>query len=290
MCILSRAVLGLFLFLMSASVLANEPAFAQPESAYFYTSGSTDPGVYFISSTNGNEMGWVSKLAADGSIIDSRWATNIRNPMGMRVSGKRLWVNNITEIIGINLKDPSDRIVYSIDDAILLNDLATDSSGYAYLSDSMNSRVVRIDLATGENSTFISTLPSSPNGLLVHGDKLYIASWGIMSEQPEERAEWITQTAGDLYWVSLKQSENVRHIVARELGNLDGVEIDQQGNIYVSDWENGKLYKISSSNKTVIELGQYKQGLADLGLNSLTGELVLPIMLSSEVLFYNPSP
>ena len=290
MCILSRAVLGLFLFLMSASVLANEPAFAQPESAYFYTSGSTDPGVYFISSTNGNEMGWVSKLAADGSIIDSRWATNIRNPMGMRVSGKRLWVNNITEIIGINLKDPSDRIVYSIDDAILLNDLATDSSGYAYLSDSMNSRVVRIDLATGENSTFISTLPSSPNGLLVHGDKLYIASWGIMSEQPEERAEWITQTAGDLYWVSLKQSENVRHIVAPELGNLDGVEIDQQGNIYVSDWENGKLYKISSSNKTVIELGQYKQGLADLGLNTLTGELVLPIMLSSEVLFYNPSP
>ena len=290
MCILSRAVLGLFLFLMSASVLANEPAFAQPESAYFYTSGSTDPGVYFISSTNGNEMGWVSKLAADGSMIDSRWATNIRNPMGMRVSGMRLWVNNITEIIGINLKDPSDRIVYSIDDAILLNDLATDSSGYAYLSDSMNSRVVRIDLATGENSTFISTLPSSPNGLLVHGDKLYIASWGIMSEQPEERAEWITQTAGDLYWVSLKQSENVRHIVAPELGNLDGVEIDQQGNIYVSDWENGKLYKISSSNKTVIELGQYKQGLADLGLNSLTGELVLPIMLSSEVLFYNPSP
>lgn len=290
MCILSRAVLGLFLFLMSASVLANEPAFAQPESAYFYTSGNTDPGVYFISSTNGNEMGWVSKLAADGSMIDSRWATNIRNPMGMRVSGKRLWVNNITEIIGINLKDPSDRIVYSIDDAILLNDLATDSSGYAYLSDSMNSRVVRIDLATGENSTFISTLPSSPNGLLVHGDKLYIASWGIMSEQPEERAEWITQTAGDLYWVSLKQSENVRHIVAPELGNLDGVEIDQQGNIYVSDWENGKLYKISSSNKTVIELGQYKQGLADLGLNSLTGELVLPIMLSSEVLFYNPSP
>ena len=290
MCILSRAVLGLFLFLMSASVLANEPAFAQPESAYFYTSGSTDPGVYFISSTNGNEMGWVSKLAADGSMIDPRWATNIRNPMGMRVSGKRLWVNNITEIIGINLKDPSDRIVYSIDDAILLNDLATDSSGYAYLSDSMNSRVVRIDLATGENSTFISTLPSSPNGLLVHGDKLYIASWGIMSEQPEERAEWITQTAGDLYWVSLKESENVRHIVAPELGNLDGVEIDQQGNIYVSDWENGKLYKISSSNKTVIELGQYKQGLADLGLNSLTGELVLPIMLSSEVLFYNPSP
>jgi len=40
----------------------------------------------------------------------------------------------------------------------------------------------------------------------------------------------------------------------------------------------------------VIELGQYKQGLADLGLNSLTGELVLPIMLSNEVLFYNPGP
>jgi hypothetical protein len=290
MSIFSRAVLGFFSFLISVSVLANQPDFSQPESAYFYTSGSTDPGVYFISSTNGDDMGWVSKLAADGSMINSRWATHLQNPMGMRVSGKRLWINNTTEVVGINLDDPSDRIVHSIDGAILLNDLATDFSGYAYLSDSMNSRVVRVDLATGENSTYISTLPSSPNGLLVQGDRLYIASWGIMSEQPEERAEWITKTAGDLYWVSLKESKKVRHIIALELGNLDGVEIDQQGNIYVSDWENGKLYKISSSNKTVIELGQYKQGLADLGLNSLTGELVLPIMLSSEVLFYTPSP
>ena len=69
--------------------------------------------------------------------------------------------------------------------------------------------------------------------------------------------------------------------------DLDGLEIDQEGNIYVSDWENGKLFKISSSNKTIIEHGEYKQGLADIGMNSLTGEIVLPIMLSNEVLFHS---
>ena len=244
----------------------------------------------FISSTNGDGVGWVSKLAVDGSVIDSRWATDLRHPMGMRVSGKRLWVNNINEIIGLNLDDPSDRIVYPIDGAISLNDLATDSFGHAYLSDSMNSRVVRVDLATGENSTYLSTLPSSPNGLLIHEERLYVASWGVMSDQPEERAEWITKTAGDLYWVSLKDAKKGRHIIAQELGNLDGVEIDQKGNIYVSDWESGKLYKISNRTKKVINLGQYSQGLADLGLNSFTGELALPIMLSNEVLFYAPSP
>ena len=271
--------------LISAPVLAEQPAFSQPESAYFFSSGSTDSGVYFISSTNGDGVGWVSKLAADGSAINSRWATDIRHPMGMRVSGKRLWVNNITEVVGINLDDPSDRIIHPIDGAISLNDLATDSSGYAYLSDTMNNRVVRIDLTTGENSTFLSTLPSSPNGVLIQGDRLYIASWGVMSDQPEERAEWITKTAGDLYWVSLKDAKKSRHIIASELGNLDGLEIDRKGNIYVSDWESGKLYKISSINNTVVSLGQYGQGLADLGLNSLTGELVLPVMLSSEVIF-----
>ena len=150
--------------LISAPVLAEQPAFSQPESAYFFSSGSTDSGVYFISSTNGDSVGWVSKLAADGSMIESRWATDLQNAMGMRVSGKRLWVNNINEVVGINLDDPSDRIVHPIDGAISLNDLATDSSGHAYLSDSMNSRVVRLNLATGENSTYISTLPSSPNG------------------------------------------------------------------------------------------------------------------------------
>ena len=276
--------------LISVAVLAEQPTFSQPESAYFYTSGSTDPGVYFISSTNGDDMGWVSKLAADGSMIDSRWATDLRNPMGMRVSGNRLWINNTTEVVGLNLDNPSDRIVHPIDGAISLNDLATDSSGHAYLSDSMNSRVVRVDLATGENSTYISTLPSSPNGVLVQGDRLYIASWGVMSDRPEERAEWITKTAGDLYWVSLKDSTKSRHIIVPELGNLDGVEIDQKGNIYVSDWESGKLYKISSGTKTVVGLGQYGQGLADIGLNSLTGELALPVMLSNEVLFLATSP
>ena len=279
-----------FIVLFSTSIMAEQPVFSQPESAYFYTSGSTDPGVYFISSTNGDDVGWVSKLAADGSMIDSRWATDLRHPMGMRVSGKRLWINNTTEIVGLNLDNPNDRIVHPIDGAISLNDLATDSSGHAYLSDTMNSRVVRVDLATGENSTYISTLPSSPNGVLVQGDRLYIASWGVMSDRPEERAEWITKTAGDLYWVSLKDSKKSRHIIVPELGNLDGVEIDQKGNIYVSDWESGKLYKISSGAKMVVDLGQYGQGLADIGLNSLTGELVLPVMLSSEVLFFTPSP
>jgi hypothetical protein len=279
-----------FIVLFSTSIMAEQPVFSQPESAYFYTSGSTDPGVYFISSTNGDDVGWVSKLAADGSMINSRWATDLRHPMGMRVSGKRLWINNTTEIVGLNLDNPDDRIVHPIDGAISLNDLATDSSGHAYVSDSMNSRVVRVDLATGENSTYISTLPSSPNGVLIQGDRLYIASWGVMSDRPEERAEWITKTAGDLYWVSLKDSKKSRHIIVPELGNLDGVEIDQKGNIYVSDWESGKLYKISSGAKMVVDLGQYDQGLADIGLNLLTGELVLPFMLSSEVLFFTPSP
>ena len=276
--------------LIPTSVLVEQRVFSQPESAYFFSSGSTDSGVYFISSTNGDGVGWVSKLAADGSVIDSRWATDLLHPMGMRVSGKRLWVNNIHEVVGINLDDPSDRIIHPIDGAISLNDLATDSSGYAYLSDSMNSRVVRVDLATGENSTYISTLPSSPNGLLVQGDRLYIASWGVMSDQPEERAEWITKTAGDLYWVSLKNAKKSRHIIASELGNLDGVEIDRKGNFYVSDWESGKLYKISSETKMVINLGQYGQGLADIGLNLHTGELALPVMLSSEILFLTPNP
>ena len=54
--------------LISNPVLAEQqPAFSQPESAYFFSSGSTDSGVYFISSTNGDDVGWISKLAADGS-------------------------------------------------------------------------------------------------------------------------------------------------------------------------------------------------------------------------------
>lgn len=260
---------------------AQENPYSQPESAYFHQ----PENVYFVSSINGDEMGWISKIGTNGNVIKAKWAKNLQRPMGMRAYAGRLWVNNKDEVVGIKLSDSKDRIVYPIDGANVLNDLATDPNGFAYLSDSMNSRIVKLNLATGENDTLLSTLPSSPNGVLVKGGKLYVASWGVMSDIPEEKAQWKTKTAGGLYWVSLNDSKLTKNYIVNELGNLDGLEIDKNGTIFVSDWVSGKLYQILPDNPSAIEIGNYGQGLADLALDPTTGTIALPMMLKNQVVF-----
>lgn len=274
----------LLTFLWSTTIVsAADIIFSEPESVYY----EANEDAYFVSSINGESTGWISKLDASGAVIAAKWADGLQRPMGMRAFGNRLWVNNLDEIVGIAFDNPADRITYKIEDARILNDLATDALGNAYLSDSMNNRIVKVNLATGANSTWYDTSPSSPNGLLVDGDRLYVASWGVMSEDPEEQARWITSVPGSLYWLSLQEPSKGKQVVASELGNLDGVEIDEAGNIFVSDWMSGKLYAIAPGVDVAKLVHTFSQGLADIALNPKTRTIVAPLMLRNELEFFS---
>lgn len=276
--------------LVSSSILASDSkVFSNPESSFYEKSEQA----YYVSNQNGADLGWISKLDASGNVLQARWATGLHSPQGMRVDSltNTLWVTDTSEsgenwIVGINLDSPEKRQQIEVRAANDLNDLAIDEDGILYVSDPTGDQVFRIDpKAKGSEqiSVFMKTTETFPNGVLVVGDRLYVASWG--SRDLSANSPWKTSKEGGVYSVSLSSPsyENREYFSKNKtLGNLDGIEIDDKGNFYVSDWVNGNLFKISKNGEAQL-LGNFGQGNADIGLDPKRNVISIPQTLTSKV-------
>ena len=61
------------------------------------------------------------------------------------------------------------------------------------------------------------------------------------------------------------------------VGNLDGIELDGQGNYLVTDWMNGGLFRIEASGKADL-LIDLDQGSADLEYIEPRDLAIIPMM------------
>jgi sugar lactone lactonase YvrE len=117
---------------------------SQPEAVSF------DPSlnVYFVSNINGSAgvrdgNGFISRITADG-VMDSlhfiqggRNNVQLDSPMGSRVQGDTLWVLDIDKLRGFNTQTGAPTITVDLSPlkALFLNDLAIDSTGEFYITD-----------------------------------------------------------------------------------------------------------------------------------------------------------
>ena len=80
--------------------------------------------------------GHISRLAADGKVVNAKWATGLNAPKGLRSVGGTLWVTDIDEVVAIEIASGRITSRVKIDGAKFLNDLATAPDGTVYASDS----------------------------------------------------------------------------------------------------------------------------------------------------------
>jgi sugar lactone lactonase YvrE len=235
--------------------------------------------VLYVSNINGagdkkDGKGHISILSETGNVLKEKWIKGLNAPKGMRKQGNILWVTDIDEVVKISIEESKILRKIKVKGATFLNDIAIDSSGEVYVSDTLNSRIYIISNNTP--SVFVEGKKyASPNGLLVVKDLLYVASWGLTKD-------WSTKVPGSLYTISLDDKE-VKQIVKKPFGNLDGLEIDKQGNFLVSDWVAGKIFKVSNKGK-IETIYKGKKGLADIGLNPKSGFIFAPMMQDSKIL------
>jgi len=244
----------------------------QPESVYI----EPKSGLVFVSNVTGagdekNGKGWIAKFKATEKPKKlSPWVTGLNAPKGMRSHRGVLWVTDIDQVVGINIR--SGKILHKIPikDAKFLNDVAIDTNGDLYVSDTIASRIYKIPRS--KKVEIFADGPSfeSPNGLLVLDKKLYVASWGLTKD-------WSTKVPGRLYAIDLK-TKKISYITKKPLGNLDGLEQDKKGNFIVSDWVAGKVFQVKPSGKTRT-LFYGMKGSADIGIeNSRQQLLYIPRM------------
>jgi len=246
-----------------------------PESVYF----DEESKLVFVSNIDGegdgqDGNGHISLLSMNGDIINSKWIENLNAPKGMRAHNGQLWVTDINDIVVIDIKKSMVIKTFKIKEAKFLNDIAISPDGSVYVSDSLTSRIHLIK--NNQISTFMEgDRLESPNGLLFHNKKLFVAAWGLTTD-------WTTKILGRLYSIDIK-TKAISYITTKPLGNLDGLEINNNGNFIVSDWVKGMIYEISADGKTITTILDGKKGLADIGYIPQTNKILIPYMLNNSV-------
>jgi hypothetical protein len=286
-----RVVITAFFATAIAFSVAGNPAAAQatklwelagfkaPESAL----PAPDGRVIYISNVAGQPAekdgeGFISKVSTDGKMMEERWVTGLDAPKGMALVGGRLFVSDIDRLAEIDVAAGDIVARHEASGAKFLNDVAADGQGRVYVSDMMTNTIWRF--ADGRFEAWLqSAALKSPNGVLIHGDRLIVAAWGPIKEG------FTTSTPGNLVEVNLG-TKAVRDLGSgAPVGNLDGVEPLGTDAYLVTDWMNGALFRIEASGRAT-QLLKLKQGSADLGYMPNQRTALIPMMMDGTLVAY----
>jgi DNA-binding beta-propeller fold protein YncE len=119
------------------------------------------------------------------------------------------------------------------------NGMEIGKDDFAYFTDQSAGKVYRVNTETGENTVLTTGVPE-PNGLTfsVNYDKLYIGSFGGTLDQAIYQLEMSPNgTPGALS----------KFKTGVGTGSHDGMAVDACGNLYVADYGDSKVYRITPS-------------------------------------------
>ncbi len=218
--------------------------------------------------------GYISKVSLDGVIEELKWVANLNAPTGLGLYGDRLYTTERGILTEIDIESGTILNRYPIPDSDFLNDLAIDSDGNIYMTDTrptshVDSRIYRF--RDGETSVWLDGDEIvRANGLFIHGDELLVGNSGD----------------GMLKAVNLKD-KSVRTIVSLGAGIVDGIRVDDEGNYIVSHWE-GQTYVVSPKGEVVEVLDTMGVGVnnADFEYIRAAKLLIIPTFLDNRVIAY----
>jgi sugar lactone lactonase YvrE len=269
-----RVFLVLLSVLISITLNAHESlnaisGLASPESVAQDAKG--DIYVSEIGEFNKDGDGKITRISIDGKL--STFASGMDDPKGITFIGKSLYVTDKNRVLKV---EPDGKwTVFGSTMAfpqtpVFLNDITSDDAGNLYVSDSGNlksggaifkiAQNKKITLVLDENTPEIL----APNGLWIIKNDLYEVDF----------------SSGILYKINLKNKSISK--IAEGFGGGDGL-IRSGNNFFVSDWKNGKIFKVQGSKVSL-----YKDGFtaaADIALSFDRKSIMTPDMKAGSITF-----
>ena len=269
-----RVFLVLLSALISITLNAHESlnvisGLVSPESVAQDAKG--DIYVSEIGEFNKDGDGKITRISIDGKL--STFASGMDDPKGLTFIGKSLYVTDKNRVLKV---EPDGKwTVFGSTMAfpqtpVFLNDITSDDAGNLYVSDSGNlksggaifkiAQNKKITLVLDENTPEIL----APNGLWIIKNDLYEVDF----------------SSGILYKINLKNKSISK--IAEGFGGGDGL-IRSGNNFFVSDWKNGKIFKVQGSKVSL-----YKDGFtaaADIALSFDRKSIMTPDMKAGSITF-----
>jgi len=240
----------------------SDTTLAVPESVLF------DKNVLYISLIDGQPWdadgnGHICKMDKNGKVINDKWATGLNAPKGMGISGKKLYVADISNVVVINTESGKIESKIPVEGATGLNDITIDKKGVVYVSDSKLGRVHQIKKDKAE--LYLSDL-KGVNGLKAVDNDLYLL------------------TANDVFKAGA--DKKLVTVATTEMGG-DGIEPVGNGDFVVSCWP-GLIYYLDKSGKleTMLDTREQKRNTADIGYNEAERIVYVPTFFKKSVVAY----
>ena len=263
-----------------AAGAANQPLDA-PEAAYWHAESQT----WLVSSLGGglslarDGIGWLARYDAQGRLLDPRWIDGLDAPTGIASVGNRVYIADRAGVHEIDVPQAKRLRTIKIPGSIFLNDVAAAPNGDLFVSDFEANRIYRLDQDRKPEVWLEGEQLQNPNGLIVDGDHLVIATWGPMTD-PKTFA---VKHPGTVLRAHLKSKALTPLGDGKPIASFDGI-VKVGDDYFATDWPGGRLLRISKTGEAREVLAGFYQ-LADLGYDPTGNTLAMPVMSDNRLIF-----
>jgi DNA-binding beta-propeller fold protein YncE len=249
------------LLLGMQNVLANEIANLQ-----FPQNIIADEGlVYYIANANGDpgtkELHFIQ--GGKQSVI-------LHSPKEMAIIGSTLYVADLDVVRGFNKTTghPLINIPFTQYHAESLTGLTADSQGFLYVSDANTNTIFRIDVTQDHAiSQFVQNAKlSHPHGLAVHPRNGHVMGVG-----------WDDGKIFEIDEKGIIHELFVNSFFSGSFYNLDGIDFDRYGTMYVSDLSAGKVWRIRPNRKKEA-IAEFLLSPSGIGVDRINHLILVPYL------------
>ena len=274
----SVALAGLCLCLPAAAMALQVTGLQSPQS--FVSDEACD--CYFISNVNGepdarDNNGFITKLDRDGKVVASQFirggagTTVLHAPKGMAIVHQVLYVADLDTLRAFDVKTGKSVTTVSFTGQpgpVALVDVAADAQGLLYASDMEANSIYRIDPAKQHAVSLLARDPAlaGPRGLAVHPKTGHViaVSWNKGSIAEIEPDGTIVELVSNGFFSS-------------RFRNLDGVDFDTWGNMYVSDFTAGKIWRMRPDHHFNV-IAEFLPTPADISVDRAKNLILVPYL------------
>lgn len=213
----------------------------------------------------GEEIGFISKLKTDGTVIDLHWIDGLIEPRGMGINNDLLFATDHTRLIVIDIEKGVLKEAIPVEGAVFLNDLSISEDGTVYFSDMRGKKVQTFK--DGKISDWIPTI-DNPNGLYDEGDEI------LVSESGAKKVWRMNKETGE------------KELVVEGFG-VDGIEYTGIDDYYIiSEWA-GRIHVVGNDTLyKVLDTREQEKNTADIGYNMKEKVVYVPTFYDNRVVAY----
>jgi hypothetical protein len=227
--------------------------------------------------------GFISRVSAEGRILDLRWVTGFDNPKGLALAHDRLYVADDADLVEVDPKAGAVTARYApADGPGGFNDCTADPAGNVYVFSRRLASGFRLRAGKFERWARVDVAKTGgPNGLLAEHDRLLLGGWVTRGADGQEQPGHIsTLTYAD---------QVLGRLGDQTIDHPDGIEPDGRGGYTVTDWETGDLWHVSADGESA-PLLRLPRGAADHHYLVDRCLLVIPLVLDSAIRAYRWAP